>query len=521
VADDTNDRGTDAGTTGEEQRNSQWVDYLEPAPPEWAEHPRKHMLMTPWLVLLGGIFAFAVPTFFAAFFQTFFFNPPVSGDWAPLKASAMRGRLIYLANGCVYCHSGFNRPQDVRGGQFYLYPRASRPGDFATSDSGPNLFGSARIGPSLAQESGFHPDDWHRAHFSDPRFPEPLSIMPDFNFLTDQEMDDLIMFVQTQSGKTGLLRYAGQLYMKKLITTAQGLYQPPSKSEAEKLTLGDVSFLQVQGVSPPGKPQFPPENDSTATVVGLGMPDPINLFIVDRGYWMTDNPLPVTTGNLIRGRMIFQNRCIGCHGQGGSAVSLAARFMSPMPLPFSVFDDQANGADTSPGDFYYRILRGIPGTAMENFGTRLSVDDIWRVVLFLKTIPNGGLQADKTPSPEMYIQWEPPAEFLTFAKAFPAEEQRNFVASAPDATGASKIATSTGDPFILEAESVLNGMGPNDKFDLPGFGPVSLRDAANGIKGFYTQLLDAGYADYGQRGGFPTPTASQKAALPQPQEDLR
>ena len=28
---------------------------------------------------------------------------------------------------------------------------------------------------------------------------------------------------------------------------------------------------------------------------------------------------------------------------------------------------------------------------MENFGTRLSVEDIWRVVLFLRTIHNGTL----------------------------------------------------------------------------------------------------------------------------------
>ena len=37
---------------------------------------------------------------------------------------------------------------------------------------------------------------------------------------------------------------------------------------------------------------------------------------------------------------------------------------------------------------------------MENFGDRLSVNDIWRVVLFIKTIPNGTLDAQPRPRAE-------------------------------------------------------------------------------------------------------------------------
>lgn len=518
-----------------------WAPFYEPAPPEWGKHPRKKMLMTPLLVILGGLFAFAVPTLVAAFFQTFFFQPPVSNNWAPIQGNAERGRQLYIANGCLYCHSGYNRPQDVREGLYYLYPRVSLPGDFATSDSGPNNWGTARIGPSLAEESGFHPDDWQFAHFTDPRFVDPLSIMPDFSFLSDQEMRDLTAFVQTQSGKDGLVRYAGQIYMKKLILVNQGLYKPPAPSIAKKMTLKDVAYLQVLGISPPGFPQLAPENDSTVTPGGLGMPDALNLFIVDRGYWLTDNPLPVTKENLARGRMIFQERCIGCHGEGGAAVSLAARFMSPMPLPFDVFDDQRHGNDTSPGDFYYRVLRGINGTAMENFGTRLRVDDIWRVVLFLKTIPNGGLQENRVPTPDMYVQWSPqqadPALLGTFIPSFPDTAQPEYDATAT----ASQVASITGstlstapnnitiapstvatDAFYQEAMRCLNGMGPNDSFVLEGFGRVSLLDARNEIKAIYVRLLNEGWADFKKRGGFPVPPPSQKAAAPdQYVEELR
>ena len=76
-------------------------------------HPTKKMLMTPLLVFFGGLFAFAIPTLVAAFFHLMFFHPPVSNEWTPITANANRGRVVFMANGCLYCHSGYTRPQDV------------------------------------------------------------------------------------------------------------------------------------------------------------------------------------------------------------------------------------------------------------------------------------------------------------------------------------------------------------------------------------------------------------------------
>ena len=91
--------------------------------------------------------------------------------------------------------------------------------------------------------------------------------------------------------------------------------------------------------------------------------------------------LALTEGNLLRGKEVFLQRCVGCHGIAGDGKGPGASFMSPAPADFTSADDACCGGDTGPGDFYYRILRGWPGTAMENFGERLSVDDIWRVVI--------------------------------------------------------------------------------------------------------------------------------------------
>src|SRR5205809_5171263 len=129
--------------------------------------------------------------------------------------------------------------------------------------------------------------------------------------------------------------------------------------------------------------------------------------------------------------------------------------MSPGPADFTDAMDACCGGDTGPGDFYYRILHGWPGTGMENFGERLSVDDIWRVVLFLKTIPNGTLKPNRVPEPGDYIVWQPTKELLGWVKTHQKlAGNRDFV---------KKQST---DPFVEEAARVLPGLAGADVITL-------------------------------------------------------
>ena len=282
----------------------------------------------------------------------------------------MKGRNLFASNGCYVCHSGYSRPQDVRAALYFLYPKVSQPGDFYGSDQSPNLLGTERTGPDLSQESGWHPDDWQRAHFYDPRYMDPLSLMPQMKSLfSDSQVEQLITYVEQRSGKSGLLRYAGQLYSKHIVTANQGFAQAP------------VGFKGARS-------KILQPNDKLVHEPKGQLPEAPNLSQIDRSYWLSSDPLPVTEGNLLRGKEIFLERCVGCHGIAGDGKGPGAKFLSPAPADFTSADDACCGGDTGPGDFYYRILRGWPGTAMENFGDRLSVNDIWRVVLFIKTIPN-------------------------------------------------------------------------------------------------------------------------------------
>src|SRR3954452_21290789 len=196
-------------------------------PRGWGRHPAERMLITPLMAGVGGLLAFFTVVAIVVWLPIHTFDPPASKDWAPLSNVALKGRNLFAQNGCYVCHSGYSRPQDVREGLYFLYPKVSQPGDFYGTDQSPNLLGTERTGPDLSQESGWHPDDWQRAHFYDARYVDPRSLMPPMKSLfSDGQVDNLTRYVETRSGKSGLLRYAGQLYAKRVVLTVQGWPRP-------------------------------------------------------------------------------------------------------------------------------------------------------------------------------------------------------------------------------------------------------------------------------------------------------
>ena len=458
-------------------------DPEERIPRGWARHPRERMLITPLVAGLGGLLAFFTVVAIVVWLPINTFDPPPSADWAPLTDQAVTGRNLFAANGCYVCHSGYSRPQDVRAALYFLYPKISQPGDFWGSDQSPNLLGTERTGPDLSQEAGWHPDDWQSAHFYDPRFVDPMSLMPSMKSLfSDKQVDALISFVQMRSGKSGLLRYAGQTYSKHVVLTNQGFNPAPTGFEASTAKIQEGADVPV----PAGQLEEAP-----------------NLAQIDRGYWLSSNPLAVTEENLLRGKRVFLERCVGCHGIAGNGKGPGAKFMAPPPADFTSADDACCGGDTGPGDFYYRILHGWPGTGMENFGDRLSVDDIWRVVLFVKTIPNHTLDPNVIPEPKDYITWQPSKELLAW------------LATTQKLTGnVSFDKQAVTDPFMQEAMRMFPGLAPGDSFYINGTKEtLSLTDARNAIRSIYFDLLNRAWVQAKTRGD-KLPPSSQKSIPP-------
>ncbi len=454
-------------------------------PRGWVRHPRERMLITPLLASIGGMLAFFTVVAIVVWLPIHTFDPPASNDWAPLSDNALAGRNLFAQNGCYVCHSGYSRPQDVREALYFLYPKVSEPGDFYGSDQSPNLLGTERTGPDLSQESGWHPDDWQRAHFYDPRFMDPRSLMPNMHSLfSDKQVDQLVDFVEQRSGKSGLLRYAGQLYAKHVVLVNQGFPQPYTGFQGAHRPIMEAN---EKGLHPPS----------------TQLEEAPNLSQIDRSYWLAGDPLPVTEGNLLRGKEVFLDRCVGCHGLTGNGKGPGASFLSPPPADFTDKDDACCGGDTGPGDFYYRILRGWPGTAMENFGDRLSVDDIWRVVLFLKTIPNKTLESNRVPEPSDYIAWQPSKELLAWIKTHQQLPSNADFAKRQAA-----------DAFVQEAMRTFPGLAPGDTMNLnDGKTQLSLRTAAAGIRALYEDMLNRAWRDAVRRGE-KLPPLTQKSIPP-------
>ncbi|WP_395407625.1 cbb3-type cytochrome c oxidase subunit II [Pseudoduganella sp. UC29_106] len=102
----------------------------------------------------------------------------------PYTAAQLRGRQVYIENGCIYCHSQQPRdraqaPDDKRG-----WGRASVAADYYYDK--PHLLGTMRTGPDLFNIGVRQPSaDWHLGHLYQPRAYVHGSIMPSYPFLFD------------------------------------------------------------------------------------------------------------------------------------------------------------------------------------------------------------------------------------------------------------------------------------------------------------------------------------------------
>jgi cytochrome c oxidase cbb3-type subunit 2 len=109
-----------------------------------------------------------------------------------------RGRAVYLAEGCIHCHSRYVRPgsPDVP-----LWGPASDPAVVLAEK--PVLIGNRRHGPDLANVGTRRSDAWLKLHFLAPRDFAHDSPMPSYAHLfEDTRGDDLIAFLRDVPAET-------------------------------------------------------------------------------------------------------------------------------------------------------------------------------------------------------------------------------------------------------------------------------------------------------------------------------
>jgi cytochrome c oxidase cbb3-type subunit 2 len=127
----------------------------------------------------------------------------------PYTPLELRGRDIYVREGCYNCHSQMIRPfrdELERYGHFSLAAESMYDHPFQ--------WGSKRTGPDLARVGGRYSDDWQAAHLRSPRELVPASIMPPYAFL-DRPLD-----VSDIQQRMRALRAVGVPYTDDMITNA-------------------------------------------------------------------------------------------------------------------------------------------------------------------------------------------------------------------------------------------------------------------------------------------------------------
>ena len=102
----------------------------------------------------------------------------------PYTPLELAGRDIYVREGCYLCHSQMIRPLRDEVERYGHYSLAAE-----SMYDHPFQWGSERQGPDLARVGQKYSDDWHRDHLRNPRSVVPGSIMPDYAFLEQTDLD--------------------------------------------------------------------------------------------------------------------------------------------------------------------------------------------------------------------------------------------------------------------------------------------------------------------------------------------
>jgi mono/diheme cytochrome c family protein len=94
------------------------------------------------------------------------------------------------------------------------------------------------------------------------------------------------------------------------------------------------------------------------------------------------NPIPATVDSIARGEQVYRAHCQACHGPIGAGDGPLAATLRPRPADLRVHV----AAGHSDGQFFYWIAEGLAGTGMPPFRGRLSEEDRWHVLNFIRTL---------------------------------------------------------------------------------------------------------------------------------------
>ncbi len=308
---------------------------------------------------IAGLFValiFLTIIFVTAILPATTFQPEASAAATVYTPKELRGREVYRREGCVYCHTQFVRYQDREMGEMVAA------GDYVHET--PHLLGTERTGPDLSNIGGKYPDAWHWAHHTQPRAVKPGSLMPSFSYLSDEDMSDLIAYLQTLGRERELVARRG-------VRRQAGEKAAHGNSEWEK---EPITWIEA----------------------------PQEL----RDQWARiSEKVPVNDAAIANsGRGIFMQNCAVCHGVTGRGNGPMSATMLKKPANFTrpfykAYKDSM---------WYWRVKEGVAGTRMPRWERSLSEQQMAYLVAFLKTLPTDGIEPAAAIETVKYSQLDDP-----------------------------------------------------------------------------------------------------------------
>lgn len=292
--------------------------------------------------LIAAVFValiFLTIIFVTAILPATTFQPEATAAAHLYTPSEWRGREVYKREGCVYCHTQFVRYQDREMGEMV------QAGDYVHET--PHLLGTERTGPDISNVGGKYPDAWHWAHHMQPRSVKPGSLMPSFSYLSDEDMRDLIAYVQTLGREREL--------------AARRRKVDPNEKEAA---------------------HGPEEAAVHTPITWLEAPQELR----DEWKRISKNVDPNNSAIANSGRGIYMQNCAVCHGVTGRGNGPISSSMIKKPANFT----RPYYAGFTDSLWYWRVKEGVAGTRMPRWGRTLSEQQIGYLVAFLKTLPTNG-----------------------------------------------------------------------------------------------------------------------------------
>jgi mono/diheme cytochrome c family protein len=291
-------------------------------------------------VLIGGLVVFWAVVAMVVFMPAMMESPPTTTAH-PYTDVEAKGRRIYYTNGCYNCHTQYVRANDTAMGP------VSERGNYIYDI--PMLFGSERTGPDLSYVGRKRSEAWMVGHFRAPRQYSPLSLMPSFEFMSEDELSALAAYLFALGDRVAEER----------------MIMPPAP---------------YQGASDPNPP---PE-------VGPLSPDQPH-------GWSTWRE-----SGLQAGKEIYVAKCLSCHGCSGNGLGTYAGTMAVTPANFGVEPFRS----MPPDQWFWHVSEGVPGTLMPTWKQTLPDSARWAVIRYVTTVFAKPVMRDPD-------EGEPPSEFAS------------------------------------------------------------------------------------------------------------